>query len=501
MRRPHLPLPTLVVALAAAASALVRLLLLGRPLSPDEAGFLILAQQWSPGGSLYGDYWVDRPPGLVALFGLAGGTVGLRLLGALAAVASVLLAAALARTVAPDRPRAPAATAVLVAALVSSRLLDVNLVNGEVLALPFLLGGLVCGLRAALRPRHRWWWAVAAGASGAAALSVKQNLADVAVVLLCLAAVLAVRGLRRSAVVLAAGSLAGAAVSISAVLALAWAHGTTPGELWDAVVLFRLRAADVLADPTHAAAGRARGLGLALLLTGAPLVLLRLPELVRRPGRRTRAADGRLDVHDPLLGWVAIVLVAWELVAVAAGGSFWLHYLVGLVPGLALALALTTGRPSGHHRPAVPTRVVLAAAVASSVAGLVVLAAAPPRPSRAEVAVTQYLRDHAHLGRTAVVTFGRPSILEGAGMRSPYPLLWSLPMRVEDPHLRLLTPLLRHRRAQWVLVDRVAMAAWGMDHTRAQGVLARNYRPAFEAGQIVVWQAVRPATPRHLPAV
>src|SRR3982750_230264 len=40
----------------------------GRPLSPDEAGFLIVGGQWGEGSSLYGDFWVDRPPVLVAIF-------------------------------------------------------------------------------------------------------------------------------------------------------------------------------------------------------------------------------------------------------------------------------------------------------------------------------------------------------------------------------------------------------------------------------------------------
>ena len=496
MRRPRVSRPTLVVLLAAVAAGVVRLLLLALPLSSDEAGFLLVARQWSPGRSLYGDYWVDRPPGLVALFALAGGPVRLRLLGAFAAVLSVVLAAVLARTVAPARRWAPASTAVLVAALVSSRLLDVTLVNGEVLALPFLLAGLVCALRAALAPRGHLGWALASGAAGAGALSIKQNLADVAVVVACLVVVLAVRRLGRPAVVLALGALAGAALTTAVVLGLAWAKGTSPGALWDAVVLFRMRAADVLSAPTHAAAGRARTLGLALLLTGAPLVLMRLPELLRRPGRRS----GPLTTTDPLLGWTAALLVAWELLSVAAGGSFWLHYLVGLVPGLALVLALTTGRRTGHL-PALPTWTVLGAAVASAVVGLGVVLADPPSRPAAEVAVTRYLREHAHLGRTAVVTFGHPSILEAAGMSSPYPLLWSLPMRVEDPQLRELAPLLRHRRAQWVLVDPVAMAAWGMDRTRADRALTRNYRPVFRSGDMVVWRAVRPGHSWHPPTV
>lgn len=47
--------------------------------------------QWSPGTSLYGNYWVDRPPLLIGLFQLAylggGGAVTLRLMGIAAVMA------------------------------------------------------------------------------------------------------------------------------------------------------------------------------------------------------------------------------------------------------------------------------------------------------------------------------------------------------------------------------------------------------------------------------
>jgi hypothetical protein len=92
-----------VVTLAAAVVVLVRLPWLGAPLSSDEGGFLFVAGQWHHGGgSLYGSYWVDRPPLLIGLFALAhllGGTVALRLLGCVAAVVVVLLAAKLGRLV------------------------------------------------------------------------------------------------------------------------------------------------------------------------------------------------------------------------------------------------------------------------------------------------------------------------------------------------------------------------------------------------------------------
>ena len=88
------------VLLLAALSVIARVPSMFRPLSPDEGGFLMVAAQWAKGTSLYGDYWVDRPPLLIMLFQLAhlaGGPIGLRLLGAACVGSSVLLAAALAR--------------------------------------------------------------------------------------------------------------------------------------------------------------------------------------------------------------------------------------------------------------------------------------------------------------------------------------------------------------------------------------------------------------------
>ena len=102
--RAAVPLSRLVVPAAAAVAAVARLPFLHRALAPDEAGFLLVGQQWQPGGtSLYGSYWVDRPPLLVTLFRVAsdlGGAVPLRLMGCLATVIVVLGCAHVARTVA-----------------------------------------------------------------------------------------------------------------------------------------------------------------------------------------------------------------------------------------------------------------------------------------------------------------------------------------------------------------------------------------------------------------
>src|SRR4051794_26400458 len=95
-----------LVVMIAVFSVVARLPFVAAPAGPDEAGFLQVAHQWAPGGgSLYGSYWVDRPPALITLYQLAdvaGGLVPLRLLGCLSVVVTVLATAAAARRLAGD---------------------------------------------------------------------------------------------------------------------------------------------------------------------------------------------------------------------------------------------------------------------------------------------------------------------------------------------------------------------------------------------------------------
>jgi len=168
----------------AAAAAAAWLPFLTFPLSPDEGGFLMVAGQWHPGTSLYGDYWVDRPPLLIGLFQLAdlgGGAVALRLLGILAVVVSVLLAARLGRILAPRRPAAEIAAAATAAVFLSTPFFGTTEVNGELLAVPFVLGGLVAlvrGSAAATRSVALRWWA-GAGVLAMSAAAIKQSEVDV----------------------------------------------------------------------------------------------------------------------------------------------------------------------------------------------------------------------------------------------------------------------------------------------------------------------------------
>src|SRR6188768_1191756 len=129
-----LPLARLLVPASAVVAVAARIPFLRSALAPDEAGFLLVGQQWRPGGtSLYGSYWVDRPPLLVTLFRLAselGGEVPLRLMGCLATAIVVLGCAHVARTIAGHRAAAWAAglagAATVAALLVKQNMADVG---------------------------------------------------------------------------------------------------------------------------------------------------------------------------------------------------------------------------------------------------------------------------------------------------------------------------------------------------------------------------------------
>ena len=85
-----------LVGLAVLFTIALRVPYLNRPLLPDEAGLLIIAQNWSEGPYLYGDYFVGRGIVLVLLYALGdllGGAVGVRVLAVLVAGLMVVSAA------------------------------------------------------------------------------------------------------------------------------------------------------------------------------------------------------------------------------------------------------------------------------------------------------------------------------------------------------------------------------------------------------------------------
>lgn len=455
------------------------------PLSPDEAGLLMIGGQLGDGSSLYGDYWVDRPPLLLALFGLAslaGDAAGVRVLGLLAVVSTVLAAGLLGRLVAPHLHWAAVATAGVAAVAASSRMLGAGLVNGEALAVPLVLLGL-CAVVAALRQRRDrgvFLLACAAGLLGAAAVLVKQNFIDVFVFLGAVVVLELRRGAagRPRAARLASGAGVGAAITVAVVIGGAAMAGSPLGDLWYAVVSFRGEATAVIAesatDDTTFRLVRMLaaivGSGLALLVAALVPGLSQpatLPEPLPAMGDSPNGSLGvPLDLRAP-----ALAVLGWELFVVLLGGSYWLHYLLGLIPGMTLLVAAALQRPLRGRR-ALRAAVMFSVVSAACSVGYSVLNPV----DRPEDEPITYLAEHASPGETGVVAFGRPNILLSVGLRSPYPDLWSLPVRVRDPRLERFAALLAGPdRPEWLIVVGGSLATWGVDSTAADPFVDRFY--------------------------
>lgn len=450
----------LVLALA------VRGLAWGSPPGSDEGGLLLVGESWGRGGdSLYGPYWVDRPPLLVTVHELAahtGGLVSLRLIGSLAAVSAVLAAWVAGRAVA-ERSGARWA-AVTVTAVMCAPTIGWPDVASELLAVPFIIGAVALVLRSVGdRAEHPVWLAVAAGALAACAPLLKQNLVDgfLAIAVVLVVAQLQRRLSGRRAMRLWLGALAGAASTATSILAWSALRGTRPAELWQALVPFRAEAAAVISE--HATDPTSERLRLLVLvcLVGGPLVI---GLLAARTSVRTRSPAAV----------AAVVLLGWAIVSMIAGGSYWLHYLGQLAPGLSLAVAAAISSDSVGRRAArLLSGSTLTAAVASAVVFGVFVVASPPTDREI---LARWLERAKLPGDTAVVAWGQPDILYGAGMHSPYEDLWSLPVRVRDPDLARFTSLLQDSRApEWVVTRGHSPDSWGIDASTADRVLEERY--------------------------
>ncbi|TNM38715.1 hypothetical protein FHP29_15420 [Nocardioides albidus] len=445
---------------------------------------------------MYGDHWVDRPPLLIWIFRLAGhlgpvdlataGTVapGVKLVGATASAAAVILAGVLAARLATPLSRWPQRIVpMLAAALLSSPLLGMPATNGEILAAPFILLGVLCLITALAEPvgGRGLVLAAAAGSAGMAAALVKQNMVDVFVLALILIPLSAGQVPQLGRRVLALG--AGAVGTLTVVLASAATRGTSPVALWDAVVVFRIRAGAVIGSEASPATDHRMALvALAFVVSGAAITLLTTAFLAAR----TAVKEGPRAAPLPV---AALAMAAWETLGVAAGGSYWLHYLTGLVPGVVLLACLV--HPRGRRR-----RVVEACLLVTGVACLAAWVHALTAPVDAAIArdgeVARYLRTHADPDDGVVVAFGRPDIVAASGLTSPYAHLWSLPVRVRDADLSELQAVLDSPDApRWVVVSGHGLASWGIDADRAQASFVRSYRERTAYGDLHVWERRR----------
>lgn len=477
-REPLRPAPrgplVAVLALAAATVAL-RLPFLGVPAGNDEAGYLLIGRSWGQGTSLYGDYWVDRPPMLLWIFAAAGDLTTLRLLGCVAAAVTVLAIGG-AAAVARGWHAAPWAAGTA-AVLCASPWLGTVRVNGEILAAPFVAVAILCTLLALRRsrPTERGvarGWAGAAGAFATAAFAVKQSTVDGFVFAVMVLAVLALTDAdrRRHAGRVLVGGIVGALAATGLMVLGAALRGTDPGELFEAVVGFRFDAARTISS---SATSHTTDRLLSLLGTWAVsgIALISIGALVLAVRRR----------RDPVVVATAATIVAVSAVALM-GGSYWAHYLLQLVPAVALAAGLLAVWVGARVRAAI-TGVLVVGLVVTMTFSVTRGTQVGLRAEQLGLAVGQA----AEPGDTMVVAYGQPNVLLAAGMDSPYEHLWSLPVRTRDPELSELVDVLQGPEAPAWFVQWSTLDTWGVDSADLEDVVEERYRAVASPCHHVVW--------------
>src|SRR3954447_1843579 len=238
------------IGIGVALAILLRAPWLDAALGRDEGGVAYVAQSWGAHGAFaYGPYFLDRPPLLVGVYRLASalGVDGLRVIGALAAMALVAITTLLAVRLG-GRRAAPLA-AIVSAVLASSFALMAVYSQAELLAAVPSAASMLCLFIGLERPHRAHWPLLAAGALAALALLVKQSFGDAlfaGAVALVAIAVIQRREWRRS---LARSGAYAAGVAAVAGGLLAWeqlAH-VSGASLWYALFGFRLDAATALA--------------------------------------------------------------------------------------------------------------------------------------------------------------------------------------------------------------------------------------------------------------
>lgn len=454
------------VALACLLTLALHLLYVNGPLLSDEGGFAMVARWWGSGGDhLYGPQWVDRPPGLIAVFWIAN-HVGVRVVAGVVA-ATFVLAAGWAGWAARGA-RAAVWSAWTAFFLMNTPLTQTFALNGELVASTWTMISVAAGIHA-LRGRPSRGAALAlgavAGAAASSAILTKQNFADAAAFLLVLglAEGLFVRERRRRLLAVGGAAVAGFALPVAAAAGWAYAHAGL-GDLVYAMYGFRVDASGVTALWSQAGLdGRLREfLGVALLSGIATLAIALLVA-----GRRHLGRPAPLLLACVTAGFV-------EVVGVILGGNFSPHYLIGLAPMLTLAAGVLSVQPGGRGRWLVRLFVVVPviAALGTSPA-----AAVQVTKENAVHVTGEWLARASEPGDSLVVLYTHANLVGASGLRPAYPYAWSLPIRTLDPHLTLLTATLSDpRRAPTWVVGWDGLRTWGLDADhRVQTALAEHY--------------------------
>ncbi len=434
---------------------------LGAALGVDEGGIAYIARHWGSGhGSLYGSYWLDRPPLLVLAFKAAvlGGDLGVRALGAAAALALVLAVTLLGRAVGGDRVGRSAG--LLAALLTGSVALAAVFTPAELLAAVAAGFSVLCLVLAHRRRTVRW--VLAAGLLAVSAALVKQSFLDAGVAGLAFltASALNDRGVRWRWPV---AYLAGGLIPLAALIGWQVAAHLPDGGILYAMFGFRLDALHTLSGsdiPLHV-----RIANLLLPAVGSGLVLA-IPVAVAG----VRSMRGDRVLLATFAAWMA-----GATAGVLGGGSYWPHYLIQLVAVVSVAAALALAAAPPRVRGATLTTATVLAVVLVGGGGYV---HAHPL-HQADLAVAGYVRAHARPGDTQYVMYARADIAYYDGLRTPYPYMWSLMIRAHPGAVGQLQRLLASPSRPTWLIQWQDVGHWKLDPEGVTAALVlRDYRRA-----------------------
>jgi hypothetical protein len=455
----------------------------------DEAGFLLVARSWSPtDDSLYGRYWVDRPPVLLAAYrwsdALLGG-LGPRLL-ALVLAAFLVVAVHLVAVRVVSRDAARVATVVTVALLADPDL-SAWTAKGEVLGTPLVALSWLLVVRALDSGSSRQ--ALLAGVCAMTACGFKQSLVGGLVFAVVLLGAGLVGDAAPARTVLRIGARFAAGAALPVLACVLWI-AVTPASLssgWYQVVGFRADASAVLAaSDSPAPVGRAHDLLRLFVMCGmAPLAGLGVASL-RRWWPRWRAFSVAL-----------VVTTAVDLAGVVASGSFWHAYLVPLIPDVALLAALAASCSPPFRTLARFVAALTVVAALTAYAGFAEQRLVSPTPS-GPWQVGHAISLVSGRDDTIVSLYGNAELVDASGLPSPYRQLWSLPMRTLDPDQDELRSVLSGPQAPTWVVAVLPLDSWHIDDDRRlRDLLMRRYRLVTPRCGPMIW--VRDDTIRPRP--
>jgi hypothetical protein len=351
--------------------------------------------------------------------------------------------------------------------LVANAQIDAVGAKGELFGIPLVLGSCWLALRAVRRTSaaDAFW----AGLLAMLAVGFKQSIVGGLVfgAVLLVGSALARHLSWRASLRCALAAAAGAAVPVGIVVAWALAAGVRLQTLWYTSVAFRADANRIIASQ-DAKGATSRIWVLVVIFIGVGMLLVLVCYL---------AQLGVLLRHDAVPVVATTAMLGVDLLGVAVSGSYWTPYLFVLIPGLALALAsLVTHDRLGLTRDTVtPTAVAfVVASSAISLAGWTVGWVHGRVP--VEVRTGEAIAAAARPGDRVLVYGGRADIQWASRASSPYPYLWSLPMRTLDPGLTDLSSVLTGSNPPTWFVEATYINTWSELGTRPiEQSLIRKY--------------------------